>query len=205
MNDRVPNVDVYRDDGPLARVLGGALGRVGLSPTLLLVVAVAPLFVVAAIEGAGASDGVAAAVVAWLVVVGSASVGRPHDRSVWAIPALVRLGEYAALLWLAVLAGRSGAPAAFALLAALAFRHYDLVYRLRQQGTSPPAWLGALALGWEGRVILAWLLLVAGGIPAGYYVLAIVLGVVFVADAVASWARLAASPAGSGAFEEDGG
>ena len=54
-------------------------------------------------------------------------------------------------------------------------------------------------------MILAWLLLVAGGIPAGYYVLAIVLGVVFVADAVASWARLAASPAGPGAFEEDGG
>ena len=142
MNDRVPNVDVYRDDGPLARVLGGALGRVGLSPTLLLVVAVAPLFVVAAIEGAGASDGVAAAVVAWLVVVGL-GIGRAPARSLGVgDPGAGPPGRVRG----AAVAGRArrplGAPAAFALLAALAFRHYDLVYRLRQQGTSPPAGWG---------------------------------------------------------------
>ena len=43
-------------------------------------------------------------------------------------------------------------PAAFALICALAFRHYDLVYRLRHRGVTPPRWVDLAGLGWDGRL-----------------------------------------------------
>ena len=75
-----------------------------------------------------------------------------RDQTRWAEPALLRAIEYAGLIWIAALAGESRVPAAFALLAALAFRHYDLVYRLRQRGTAParvgrPRWPAAGTAG----------------------------------------------------------
>ena len=75
--------------------------------------------------------------------------------------------------------GASAYPGAFAVIAALTFRHYDLVYRRRDADP-----IGVFALGWDGRLVLGYLLLVAGALPAGFYVMAIVLGVAFVADAV---------------------
>lgn len=185
-----PPLEVYRDDGPLARALA-ALGPVlRLPATLLLAIALVPLLVAIAADGDGASHGLAAAVVAWLVVAGGASRGRPlTDPMRWAIPPLLRLGEYAAVLWLAALAGGAALPAAFALLCAAAFRHYDLVYRLRHRGVTPPAWVDAVTLGWDGRLILAWALLAAGALAPGLYVAAGLLAAVCVGESVAGWAR----------------
>jgi hypothetical protein len=129
-------------------------------------------------------------VVGWLVLAAGASSGRPHrDRLRWVVPPALRLAEYAGLLWLAAL--DSAVPSAVALLAVLAFRHYDLVYRLRQRGDTPPAWLNAVAGGWEGRLLAAWVLLAVGALPAGLYVLAAVLGALFVGESAAGWARAA--------------
>jgi hypothetical protein len=181
---------VYRDDGPLARALGGALPA-GLARVPALALAVPGVVVelaAIAIGGADVSRLAAALVLAWLVLSLGASRGASHaDRMAWAAPTLVRLGEYVALIWIATLDGRASQPAAFALLCALAFRHYDLVYRLRHQGTTPPGWVDALSLGWEGRVVLAFLLLVAGALPAAYFVWAALIAVVFVAEATRSW------------------
>ena len=110
-------------------------------------------------------------------------------RFAWVITPLLRALEYAMLIWIATLAGDSSEPAAFALLCALAFHHYDLVYRLRNQGRTPPTWVQVVSLGWEGRLALAWLLLAIGALPAGFYVMAIVMGAVFVAEAAFSWSR----------------
>jgi len=127
----------------------------------------------------------------WLVLTAGASSGRPHtDRLRWAVLPVLRLAEYGTVLWLAAIAGGSGPPAAFALLAVVAFRQYDLVYRLRYQGGPPPQWVGDVAGGWEGRLIAAWVLLVAGALPAGLYVIAGVLGVVIVGESALSWARV---------------
>ena len=108
-----------------------------------------------------------------------------RGRFAWAVPPLIRLVEYAGLL--AIGAAGDALPAAFALVAALAYRHYDLVYRLRHRGVTPPPWVDAVGLGWEGRLALAVVLLLAGALPAGFFVLAGVLGVVFVAESVAGW------------------
>jgi hypothetical protein len=187
--ERRSTLEVYRDDGPLATALGAALGRaVPLPATLLIAAGLVPLLVAIAVEGDGASDGLAAAALGWFALLAGLSSGRPHtDRLRWAVPSLLRAGEYAGILWIASLAGSSSLPAAFALLCAVAFRQYDLVYRLRYRGTTPPAWVGLVALGWEGRLVLGWVLLVAGALPAGFFVLAGVLAVVFVGESVSGW------------------
>jgi hypothetical protein len=183
---------VYRDDGPLALALGAGLGRsVPLPGLALLLAGAAPAALLLALDGAQAPDGAVAAVLAWLVLLGGISSGRPHDAGPsWIAPPLLRAVEYAAIVWLAALAGAADQGAAFALLAALAFRHYDLAYRLRHRGAVPPTWLNRLAAGWDGRLIAVWALGRAGALPAGLYVLAAAFAVLFVAESVHSWTHL---------------
>jgi uncharacterized protein DUF5941 len=185
-------LELNRDDGPLARALGAALGpAIGLPPFVLVLAGAIPLVAVLAIEGDGASDAVVGAVIGWLVLLVGISSGRPHtDRLRWAVLPMVRLGEYATLLWLGALAGGSGPAAAFTLLAVIAFRHYDLVYRPRYQGVPPPRWLGDVAGGWEGRVLAGYVLLLAGALPAGFFAIAAVFAALFVGESVFSWTRV---------------
>jgi hypothetical protein len=181
------NVVVYRDDGPVAHAIGRALaGRV--PAVLTLLVGLAPLIAAVAIEGGDASNGLLAAVIAWLILCGSASSGTlPREHRRWALPVLVRGGEYITLVWIGAIAGQDTYPATYALLAALAYRHYDLVYRLRHRAEVPPRWLNLLALGWEGRLVLAYVLLVTGALPTGFFVWAGLLAVVEIGETVAAW------------------
>ena len=189
--ERPSALAVYRDDGPLARAVLAPVGRRLRLPALALAVAgLGPLLVAVAATRDGGSHALAAGVAAWLVLTGGAAAGRPHaGRMAWMVPPLLRIGEYVALVWLAVLAGASDEGAAFALLAAIAFRHYDLVYRLRHRGVTPPRWLNGLSAGWEGRVAIACAMLLADALPLGYYVLAAVFAVAFVSESAVSWTR----------------
>ena len=178
----------YRDDGPLASALSSAGARLPVGAPLLAVLAVVPLVAAILVEGDTASDGLAGAVVAWLLVLGGLSGGRAEQGAFrWLVPPAIRLGEYAGLLWIGSLEGSEGVPAAFALIAVLAFRHYDLVYRLRHRGVTPPRWVDLTGLGWEGRVLLGYVLLLAGALPTAFFILAAVLAVVFVTESVAGW------------------
>jgi hypothetical protein len=181
-------IAVYRDDGPIARELGDLGRSLPLSGPALALAALVPLLVVAIAGGSELSHTGAGIVLVWVLLVGGASSGVPgRQKTSWAVTPLMRLTEYAGLIWIAGLHGASAYPAAFALIFALQFRHYDLVYRLRHRGVVPARWVSALSLGWDGRLVLAYLLLVAGALPAGYYVVAAVLGVAFVGEAVYGW------------------
>jgi hypothetical protein len=161
---------------------------VPLSAPLLALAALLPLVVAVVVAGDDGSDTLAGVVFAWVLLVGGAATGAGGPRkAVWAVTPLIRLSEYLALIWIAALHGESAYPAVYALLAALAFRHYDLVYRLRHRGVVPARWVSALSLGWDGRLVLAFLLLVSGALPAGYFVVAGVLGAAFVSEAVYGW------------------
>ena len=104
----------------------------------LLLLGAGAILALAAFAGSDASLGLTAAGVAFLVLtLGITSVRYPKESFHWAVPSLVRIGEYATLAWLAATA--DALPAAFALIAALTFRHYDLVYRLRHRAEVPPA------------------------------------------------------------------
>jgi hypothetical protein len=179
-------LSLYRDDGPIARVLGKLLRLP--APFLLVAVAAAPMFVLIAWKGAAASHVAVGVVLAWLVLVGGATSGvAPGGGLRWAVPPVLRVSEYAGILWIGALAGHGAEPAAFALLAALTFRHYDLVYRLRHRGVAPPGWLGNVAGGWDGRLVLGYILLVANALPAGFFIAAGLLAAVFVAESIAGW------------------
>lgn len=163
----------YRDDGPLARLLGRPHR---LAPSLLVLAGLAPLAAAIALgeDGTAAS----AAVIGWLVALGGLSRGGPleRDRFNWAVPALLRTGEYVALIWLAP-------AAALALLIPLAYRHYDTVYAIRYRGGPPRTPSG----GWDGRLAIAVALDALHALPEGFYVLGGILGALFVAESVASW------------------
>jgi hypothetical protein len=182
-------IPVYRDDGPLARALGRTLGRALPVPGVVLILLGLLVLVAAVVIGGGdTSLGVAGAVIAWVVLTLGASAGSaPSRRTGWAEPPLMRATEYLALIWIAAIEGARAYPAAFALLAVLTFRHYDLVYRLRHRGVVPARWVSALSGGWELRLIVSYVLLAVGALPAGYFVAAAVLAVAFVGEAIYGW------------------
>jgi Family of unknown function (DUF5941) len=197
-------IAVYRDDGVLARALGRVGARIPLPASILALAGFVPLLAVVIATGGGASDGVAAVALAWaLLAVGASSGGRGRPKVVWGAVPIERLTEYLALIWIASLYGESAYPAAYALLGALAFRHYDLVYRLRHRGVTPARWVSALSLGWDGRLVVAFVLLIAGALPGGYYVLAAVFGAAFVGEAVYGWVVVGRVAQPLGDDEED--
>jgi phosphatidylglycerophosphate synthase len=177
----------FRDDGPLAL----ALGRLPLPPlpaSALVLPGVGVLLGVVAITGDGASWPLAGATLAAVVAAGGVSAGRPLlDRMRWAVPPALRVAEYAGILWVAALAGGSAVPGAFALLLAVTFRHYDMVYRLRHREATPPRWLNRTAGGWDGRLLASYVLAAAAAVPAGFYAAGALLGIAFVGEAIAGW------------------
>jgi hypothetical protein len=190
-HDRASLLETYRDDGPLATAIGRALGRgIPLPAIALLLVAGLPLLVAIALEGGGASHGLVAGVIAWVVLFGGlASARRLTDRLRWTVPPALRAIEYSALLWIGAVAGADTLPATFALLAAITYHHYETVYGFRHRGVAPPAWVNAVAGGWDGRLVIAVILLAAGALPAGFWILAVALAVLFVTETVAEWRR----------------
>ncbi len=73
----------------------------------------------------------------------------------WLIPPLFRAAEYGTVLLLAAKAEVNGAlPAAFGLVAAVAYHHYDTVYRIRGDADAPPRWLVRAIGGHDGRTLL---------------------------------------------------
>jgi hypothetical protein len=186
---------LYRDDGPLARAIGALVPARRVPQILCIAIAAAPMLVLIADKGSTVSHAVAGAALAWLILVGSLGAGTAaSDRLRWAAPPVLRAVEYTAILWIGAMGGEKSEPAAFTLICVLAFRHYDVVYRLRHQGGVPPAWLGTLALGWDGRLVLGYILLVAGALPAGLFIAAGLLALVFVAESIAGWRRFGRAP-----------
>jgi hypothetical protein len=188
-----PNLlEFYRDDGPIAAAIGAAAGRaIPLPPIALLLVAGLPGLVAIVATGDGAPRGVVVGAIAWAVLGGGLASGRPlTDRLRWAVPPALRALEYAGLLWIAAVAGSSSLPAAFALLCAITYHHYDVVYGMRHRGVSLPRWVQAAGGGWDGRLLLGCLLLLAGALPAGYFAMAVLVAVLFVGESIAEWRHL---------------
>ncbi|GAA2719322.1 hypothetical protein GCM10010315_37150 [Streptomyces luteosporeus] len=72
----------------------------------------------------------------------------------WLVPPVLRAAEYVLVLALAARSGVPGAlPAAFGLVAAVAYHHYDTVYRIRGGTGAPPPWLVRATGGHEGRAV----------------------------------------------------
>lgn len=177
----------YRDDGPLAGLLA-RLGSTRVPALLPLLVAAVPMTVLLCADGADAPHGLLAGCAAWAIVFGGLSRGCDHRfRLAWLVPPALRGIEYGSVLGLAA----ATPAAAYALIAVAAFHHYDLIYRLRQRGEVPPAWVSRVGGGWDGRIVVVAVLMLADALPAGLYALAALLAVVLVGESVHGWVRFA--------------
>ncbi|UCM91994.1 DUF5941 domain-containing protein [Streptomyces marincola] len=146
------------DNGPLAEAAARVRPRpAGSAFTAPLWAAAGTALLVGLLLVPGVAGGWAAvaAALAYAVCAGRATAAplvRPFD---WVLPPLFRGGEYLAILVLAAESGVNGAlPAAFCLVAACAYHHYDTVYRLRGGAGAPPRRLVLVTGGHEGRVLV---------------------------------------------------
>ncbi|TVL93465.1 DUF5941 domain-containing protein [Streptomyces sp. SAJ15] len=143
------------DTGPLAELVAkGAGRRIGLGtygPLLWAAAATGVLLAGVALPAYGGWAPVGAAAVYALLA--GLAVGRPLKGPLdWLVPPLFRVAEYTAVLILAARSEVNGAlPAAFGLVAAVAYHHYDTVYRIRGGTGAPPHWLVRITGGHEGR------------------------------------------------------
>ncbi|MFF5452136.1 DUF5941 domain-containing protein [Streptomyces sp. NPDC012950] len=140
------------DSGPLAQTVAKAARRLAL-PAPVVAFLGAALVVGCAL---GAGPGVTVAAAAGYAVLAGAAVARPLKGALdWLVPPLFRAAEYTTVLVLAARSDSPGAlPAAFGLVAAVAYHHYDTVYRIRGGTGAPPAWLVRVTGGHEGRTLL---------------------------------------------------
>ncbi|MFD7236801.1 DUF5941 domain-containing protein [Streptomyces syringium] len=146
------------DSGPIAELASRTVGTTfppgAYTAPLWALLATASLFVGPLFAGtAGTWQAVLQAGV--YAVFAGCAVARPLKGPLdWLVPPLFRASEYGIILLLAARSGVDGAlPAAFGLVAAVAYHHYDTVYRIRGGSGAPPHWLVRAIGGHEGRVL----------------------------------------------------
>ncbi|MFJ3761999.1 DUF5941 domain-containing protein [Streptomyces sp. NPDC090080] len=188
------------DNGPLAGFVSRALPAPFGLPLLVALAGVAVLTV-------SLFSGVTWAPVAGAAVYALASgqaLARPLRGALdWLVPPLFRAAEYGTVLVLASKSGVNGTlPAAFGLVAAVAYHHYDTVYRIRGDAGAPPAWLVRAVGGQEGRTLLV--TVVAAALTAQQFevaltVLAVVVAGLVLVESIRFWAS-----AGAPAVHDEG-
>ncbi|WP_406483752.1 DUF5941 domain-containing protein [Streptomyces platensis] len=183
------------DSGPLAELIARSArgrGRTGsfLAPVMAFLSA-AVLLVWVIFENDPAS---------WLTVgvafcsalLAGAAVARPLKGALdWLVPPFFRAGEYVTILVLAARADVPGAlPAAYGLVAAVAYHHYDTVYRIRGGTGAPPRWLVRATGGHEGRILVITVLAAALS-PSGFTIaltaLAVALALLVLIESIRFW------------------
>ncbi|MFI9154951.1 DUF5941 domain-containing protein [Streptomyces sp. NPDC053367] len=133
------------------------------------------------------------ALVAVLYVCFSAlALARPLTGALdWLVPPFFRAAEYGTVLILAAKSGVNGAlPAAFGLVSAVAYHHYDTVYRIRGDAGAPPAWLVRAIGGQDGRTLLVTVLaalLTGSQFTLALTALAVVVALVVLVESIRFW------------------
>ncbi|MGX1566449.1 DUF5941 domain-containing protein [Streptomyces sp. NPDC055506] len=195
------------DSGPLAEGLSRFLrklparGPLG-SRALLALPGAALLVAAAGLESYGSVLPIALAVL--YVLTSAAAVAQPLKGALdWLVPPMFRAAEYGTVLVLAAKADVNGAlPAAFGLVAAVAYHHYDTVYRIRGNAGASPAWLVRSIGGHEGRTLLVTVLaalLTASQFTVALTVLAVAVALVVLVESIRFWVS-----AGAPAVHDEG-
>lgn len=179
------------DTGPLGELVARSARR---QPFRLAfaVIGVGFLLAAALIEPVGSKIVVFAAVL--YVVISGSVVAQPLKGALdWLLPPLFRAAEYGTILILAARSDVNGAlPAAYGLVAAVAYHHYDTVYRIRGGTGAPPAWLVRTVGGHEGRTLLVTVLaalLASSGtdFTLALTALAVVVALVVLVESIRFW------------------
>ncbi|MEE1770702.1 DUF5941 domain-containing protein [Streptomyces sp. JV185] len=144
------------DSGPIAQVVAAVGPRLGgsWSAPLTALLAGALMIASALSQPFGSWHTILAAVV--YAMFSGMAVSRPLKGALdWLVPPIFRAAEYCTILILAARSDVQGAlPAAFGLVSAVAYHHYDTVYRIRGGTGAPPQWLVRTIGGHEGRTLV---------------------------------------------------
>ncbi|MEZ3178613.1 CDP-alcohol phosphatidyltransferase family protein [Streptomyces pimonensis] len=195
------------DSGPLAQVLTGPLERPArwlpgfTAPAVALLGGLA-VAGTAVLTGFGGPWTTVAA--CGYVLASALAVARPLEGALdWLVPPFLRAAEYGTVLALAADAEVNGAlPAAYGLVAAVAYHHYDTVYRIRGNAGASPRWLVRVIGGHEGRTLAVAVLaalLTASQLTVALTVLAVAVALVVLVESIRFWAS-----AGAPAVHDEG-
>ncbi|MFF9238851.1 DUF5941 domain-containing protein [Streptomyces sp. NPDC014801] len=195
------------DSGPLAEGLARVLPKrlPGIAVLAIALLGGAAVVAVSALTGYGTVWPALAAAV--YVVTSALAVARPLAGPLdWLLPPLFRAAEYLTVLALAAKADVNGAlPAAFGLVAAVAYHHYDTVYRIRGDAGAPPSWLVRAIGGHEGRTLLVAVLaalLTASQFKVALTAVAVVIALLVLAESIRFW--VSAHQGGAPAVHDEG-
>ncbi|MDT9689955.1 DUF5941 domain-containing protein [Streptomyces sp. P9(2023)] len=180
------------DSGPLAQLVAASRRNIrgAWAPPVVAGVGAVWLLIAAWQAPAGA---VVLAAVFYVLCSGLAVAHTLKGPLDWLVPPVFRAAEYGTILILAARSEVNGAlPAAYGLVAAVAYHHYDTVYRIRGGTGAPPAWLVRTIGGHEGRVLLVTVLAVllasrGSDFTLALTALAVVVALVVLVESIRFW------------------
>ncbi|MGP3689441.1 DUF5941 domain-containing protein [Streptomyces sp. IBSNAI002] len=182
------------DSGPLAELQARLLrGRAGSFGSVYVAALGALLMIGAALWLPFGDPRLTAVAVVYAMASGLAVAAPLKGALDWLIPPLFRAAEYVTVLVLAAKADVPGAlPAAFGLVAAVAYHHYDTVYRIRGGTGAPPHWLVRTIGGHEGRVLVTTVLAAvlatrASDFPVALTAMAVAVALVVLVESIRFW------------------
>ncbi|MFK4068473.1 DUF5941 domain-containing protein [Streptomyces sp. NPDC029674] len=195
------------DNGPLASAFSALRPRVTwLRPAPVLAFVGGAGLVGTALANPYGSPVVVAAAALYIALSGLALIMPLKAPLDWLVPPFFRAAEYCTILVLAAKAEVNGAlPAAFGLVAAVAYHHYDTVYRIKGGAGAPPRWLVRAIGGQESRtlvVALAAALLPTTDFPVALTALAVAVALVVLVESIRFW--VAAEKQGAPAVHDEG-
>ncbi|MFE7388459.1 DUF5941 domain-containing protein [Streptomyces sp. NPDC057582] len=181
------------DSGPLAGLVAARGPRIrgGWAAPVVALVGAAALIAAALLQPFGSRQMIVAAV--FYAVCSGVAVARPLKGALdWLVPPIFRAAEYCTILALAARSDVDQAlPAAFGLISAVAYHHYDTVYRIRGGTGAPPRWLVRTIGGHEGRTlvvaVLAAVLTQHSGFTVALTAFAVAVAVVVLAESIRFW------------------
>jgi hypothetical protein len=177
-------IKASRDDGPLASRIGRVVQ--GQLPPLLPTVAGIIVTVILAATGLHNMPGPLLLTPAIAMLLAALGADNPHTgRADWLVPPLLLAGQY---VYLAVVGAGTGVPppATFALIAAIALHHMDLLLR-EGRGLPPSPGVVTAGLGWEGRMLIVGFGGMLGIGTFVYIALAVYLWALFGWDSLTNW------------------
>ncbi|MEU6369557.1 DUF5941 domain-containing protein [Streptomyces sp. NPDC046931] len=141
------------------------------------------------------------------VLLAAEAVAHPLKGALgWLVPPFFRAAEYGTVLILAAKSGVNGVlPAAFGLVAAVAYHHYDTVYRIRGDAGAPPRRLVRAVGGHEVRTLVVTILaalLTAAQFKVALTVLAVYVALVVLVESIRFW--VSAHKVGAPAVHDEG-
>lgn len=180
-------LDHHSDLGVLARLCA----RAGALPSwLAALVALVLLGAALVVRGGGSPWWLVAAAVAFVPAAGCGWSPPLRGRLAWVLPSSL----FALEVSVHVLVQQGVDPSAslagvFAFIAAAAYRRYDVIYRIRDLGVAPPAWLRAATGGVEGRLLLVSVVaaLAPHRLDGALLLAAGLLGVMVLAESTRAW------------------